>query len=114
VHPYDDGAWTLWKDFPWKYYRSPWPMLLSDGRLVVVFARRKVPYGIGGIVSKDDGLTWSKEFVIRADGSTPDIGYPVATELDDGRIFTAYYFTVADGNRLGGSRFIGGSFFELS
>jgi hypothetical protein len=39
----------------------------------------------------------------------------VVTELDDGRIFTAYYFNVEDDVHLrGGRRFIGGSFFRIS
>jgi hypothetical protein len=110
---YGDGAWKTRRDWPWKHYRSPWPLLLEDGRVLVLFARRKPPFGIGGVVSEDQGRTWSQEFVIRDDGSTRDIGYPVATELEDGRIFTAYYFTVEDGVRLGGARFIGGSFFRV-
>jgi hypothetical protein len=88
-------------------------MMLRDGRILVLFARRKPPFGIGGIVSEDDGTSWSQEFIVRDDASTPDIGYPVATELEDGRIFTAYYFTLEDGNQFGGSRFIGGSFFRI-
>ena len=98
---------------PRKHYRSPWPMLLSDGRILVLFARRMPPYGIGGIVSEDEGKSWSHEFIIRDDASSPDIGYPVATELDGGRIFAAYYYTEEDGNPFGGSRFIGGSFFRV-
>ena len=95
------------------YYRSPWPMVLADGRLVVLFARRRIPYGIGCLFSEDQGASWSREHVIRADGFSPDMGYPVATQLDDGRIFAAYYISLEDGNRFGGSRFIGGSFFNL-
>ena len=37
-----------------------------------------------------------------------------AVELEDGKIFTAYYFMVAHGNNFGGSRFIGGTFFRLA
>jgi hypothetical protein len=37
----------------------------------------------------------------------------MATELDDGRIFTAYYYNLDDGNKLGGTRFIAGSFFRV-
>lgn len=107
------GAWALWRDRPWKLYRSPWPLLLRDGRILVLFTRRKPPYGIGGLVSEDAGQTWSREFVIRHDASTPDIGYPVATELGDGRIFAAYYYTLEDGSRFGGARFIAGSFFRI-
>ncbi len=96
-----------------KFYRSPWPMRLADGRIVVIFGRRKVPYGIGLIVSEDDGQTWSQEQVLRDDASTPDIGYPVATETAPGRIFTAYYYTLDDGNGFCGTRFIAGSLFGI-
>ena len=106
-------ARKIWQYPSWKFYRSPWPMLLKDGRILVLFTRRMLPFGIGGVVSEDEGKTWSQEFVIRDDASTPDIGYPVATQLEDGRLFTAYYFTLEDGNRFGGSRFIGGSFFRV-
>ena len=129
----DDGGYSWgqprpivkWGRSPWRarrkkgvyggsvFYRSPWPMILRDGRILVLFGRRKPPYGIGGLVSEDEGVTWSEEFIVRDDGSSPDLGYPVATRLDDGRIFTAYYFTLEDGNKFGGSRFIGGSFFRV-
>lgn len=128
----DAYAWSSprpivrWGHSPWRkrrrpgqvggyfHYRSPWPLLLDDGRIVVIFGRRKAPYGIGGIVSEDQGRTWSDEFVLRDDCSGPDLGYPVATQLDDGRIFTAYYMTIEDGNAFGGSRHIAGTFFRLS
>jgi len=94
-------------------YRSPWPLRLRDGRIVVVFARREYPPSIAAIWSADDGKTWSDEAILRDDAQGSDMGYPVATELDDGRIFTAYYYQLDDGNAFGGTRFIGGSFFEL-
>ena len=47
------------------------------------------------------------------DGPTTDLGYPVATEAEPGRIFTAYYFTMDDGNGFGGTRYIAGSSFRL-
>ena len=93
--------------------RSPSPLLLRDGRLVLFYSRRKPPFGIGGMVSEDQGETWSREFIVRDDGNCADLGYQVACELDDGRIFVVYYFTEDDGNELGGTRFIAGSFFEL-
>ena len=94
-------------------YRSLWPLRLRDGRIVVVFDRRKHPGGIGLMVSEDEGASWSAEAVIRADASDWDLGYSVATELDDGRIFVAYYFMEDDGNRFGGTRHMAGSFFRL-
>jgi len=95
------------------HYRSPWPLRLRDGRIVVIFGRRHPPFGMGLILSEDDGATWSAEAVIRADASDGDLGYPVATQLDDGRIFTAYYFMEDDGNNFGGTRHIAASFFRL-
>ncbi len=129
----DDGGYNwsepkpivAWGQSPWAarrkpdavrggvHYRSPWPIRLRDGRIVVVFARRKPPSGIGVLVSEDDGATWSAEVTLRDDGSGGDLGYPVATQLDDGRIFTAYYFMQDDGNNFGGTRHIAGSFFRL-
>ncbi len=104
-----------WKD-PGKdgsIYRSPYPILLKDGRILVMFARRRMPGGIGGIISRDGGTTWSEEFVIRDDGKWWDLGYPVACELEDGRIFTAYYWPMQDGNGMGGTRAIIGTFFKI-
>ena len=129
----DDGgySWTepkpivAWGQSPWAarrqpnvarsgvHYRSPWPMRLCDGRIVVIFGRRKPPTGIGLLVSEDDGVTWSAEAIIRDDGSGGDLSYPVATQLEDGRIFTAYYFMEDDGRKFGGTRHIAGSFFRL-
>lgn len=129
----DDGGYTWsdarpivhWGDSPWRdlrpakqyrhgvFYRSPWPMLLRDDRILVLFARRKPPFGIGGIVSEDHGEKWSSEFVLRADASKGDIGYPVAVQFEDGRVFAAYYYMTDDGNNFGGTRFIAGSFFRL-
>ncbi len=92
---------------------------LSDGRIVCVYGYRFVPYGIRGVVSEDDGQTWSDEFVIRSDGAGLDLGYPVVTELPDGRILTVYYFNQADDDINyqilgGGRRFIAASTFRLT
>ena len=95
-------------------YSSPLPILLADGRILVLFARRRPPMGIGGVLSADEGATWSEEFVIRDDGPCDDLGYPVGCQLDDGRIFLAYYTTLADGNGFGGTRHIAGSTFRIA
>jgi hypothetical protein len=80
---------------------------------VVIFARRKAPNGIGLIVSENSGRTWSNEAILRDDSPSSDLGYPVATELDDGRIFTASYFNDEPGGQFGGPRFIAGTHFRL-
>jgi hypothetical protein len=109
-------------------HRSPTPLVLRDGRVLVFFARRiSAKRGMGVIVSEDGGATWSPDLVLRDDASVfhmmkvqgvdceySDIGYPQATELEDGRIFTAYYYMLNDGNNFGGSRFIAGTFFRLT
>jgi hypothetical protein len=71
---------------------------LRDGRIVVIFARWEYSPSMAAIWSEDDGKTWSDEAIIRDDASRSDIGYPVATEIDDRRIFTAYYFALLTGN----------------
>ena len=95
------------------YYRSGWPMVLRDGRIAFIFGRRKPPHGIGLIVSEDSGATWSNEIILRDGAPTSDISYPVATELDDGRIFTAYYYVTEVGGEFGGPRHIAGTHFRL-
>jgi hypothetical protein len=105
-------------------YRSPWPIQLKDGRIVVIFARRRQPTGIGGIVSSDSGRTWSQELILRDDGNRwnekkhpegdwGDLGYPVVCQLEDGRIFTAYYFNNDEAHEQGGTRFIAATTFRL-
>ena len=94
-------------------YRSPWPLRLRDGRIVVLFARRRMPMGIGGVLSMDNGRTWSREFIVRCDGTHWDLGYPVACELADGRLFAAYYFNHPSPRSIGGTRHIARSHFRL-
>ncbi|MBI3941903.1 MAG: exo-alpha-sialidase [Chloroflexi bacterium] len=90
---------------------------LHDGRILCIYGYRFVPFGLRGIVSTDDGQTWSQEFVIRADGAGPDLGYPVITQLPDGRLLAVYYFNVRDELDphlfYGGRRFIACSTFRL-
>jgi hypothetical protein len=112
---------------------SPYPVLLADGRIVVLYARRHTSeYGMFCTVSEDEGRTWSAEMtlrddaaqgrgvIIRRDGmahgwSGTDGGYPVAAQLRDGRVFAAYYFQhdEEDVPWPGGRKFIAGTFFEL-
>ncbi len=84
-------------------YRCPYALVLRNGHILVLFARREYPArggrGILGVLSTDLGQTWSQEFVIRGDAYSFDLGYPVATELPDGRIFTAYWITTKDGDQ---------------
>jgi len=101
---------------------SPFPLQLKDGRIVVVYMRRNPdPTGLYAIVSENDGLTWSEPVCLRDDTvaagprGVVDGGYPLALELDDGRIFTAYYWQHDDPDVPwhGGRKFIAGTYFRL-
>ena len=75
---------------------------LPDGRALVVYGFRHKPYGIRARLWRPDGptpLAETEEFVIRNDGPSPDLGYPWATRLADGRILVVYYFCDPHGVR---------------
>ena len=108
----DCFAWTVPKPIAGNV-GSPWPLRLSAGRIVVVFARQSSPAGIFAIVSSDDGRKWSEPAVIRTAASGADIGHPVAVEMEAGKMFAAYQYQTRDGNGLNGTRLVSGSIFEL-
>lgn len=98
---------------------SPYPVLMDDGRIVIVYyVRNQKPTRLACIVSEDEGSTWSEEIVLRDDAAHGDAdgGYPVAAQLCDGRIFTAYYFQQDEDDVPwpGGRKHIAGTFFEVA
>lgn len=112
---------------------SPYPVLLKDGRIIIIYARRHPnAYGMFCMVSEDEGRTWSDEVILRKDTmpsmgvavdnsairvrKVADGGYPVAVQLRDGKIFTAYYYQLdeKDVPWPGGRKFIAGTFFDLA
>ena len=70
---------------------------LADGRVLVVYGRRRAPFGIRAAVSDDSGRTWSEEIVIRDDLPNDNLGYPSAIEYEPGRLFTVYYGENSEG-----------------
>ena len=66
---------------------------LKDGRLVVTYGYRSIPYGIRAKISKDAGKTWGPEIGLRLDGRSWDLGYPRSLVRPDGDIVTVYYFS---------------------
>lgn len=74
---------------------------LMDGRLLIIYGRRKAPLGIRAAVSEDEGQTWSEEIIIRDDMTDGNqgfnLGYPSVIEYGPERLFTAYYGEDADG-----------------
>lgn len=68
------------------------PVLLSDGRLVLIYGRRMNPTGMRAVVSEDGGRSWSPEIIVREDAGSWDIGYPRAWEVSPGKIGVVYYY----------------------
>ena len=102
-------------------YRSPYALVLRDGRVLVLYTKRSyepgAPRGIMGVVSEDLGDSWSEPFVVRGDAYCWDCGYPVAVELADGRILTVYYLSTAEGDEpvheQACVRYVAGTLFRL-
>ncbi len=69
---------------------------LDDGRLCTIYGYREFPYGIRMKVSEDNGKTWGKEYSLRTDGATWDLGYPRAVINSEGKIVVTYYYTTQD------------------
>jgi hypothetical protein len=65
---------------------------LRDRRLALTYGYRAKPWGIRARTSDNQGRTWGEELVLRDDGLTGDLGYPVSMQRPDGRILSAYYF----------------------
>lgn len=82
---------------------------LKSGKILCTYGYRRPPYGIRACLTNDEGKSWDieNEIVIRDDGAGGDLGYPSSVELNDGTVFTVYYFLKEDG-----IRFIAGSFYH--
>jgi hypothetical protein len=65
---------------------------LRDGRLCLTYGYRSAPMGMRAKLSRDGGVTWEREIVLREDAVTHDLGYPRSIEREDGKIVTVYYY----------------------
>ena len=89
---YDGGkTWSVAHSTPiWGY--PPHLIQLENGWLVVVYGRRKLPYGERACISRDEGKSWDVENEIVLCGAiNEDLGYPSSVQLDDGSIMTVFY-----------------------
>ena len=68
---------------------------LKNDHLVIVYGRRKAPFGIRARISKDSGKTWGEEIVLRQDGGGWDLGYVRSVLRPDGKIVSVYYFNTS-------------------
>ena len=69
---------------------------LNDGRLVVTWGYRAVPYGIRARISTDNGKNWGEVIHLRDDARTFDFGYTRSLQRPDGKIVTIYYYTTEE------------------
>lgn len=81
---------------------------LDDGRLVMTYGYRLKPFGIRARMSRNNGLTWGEEFVLREDGGGGDLGYTRTVKRPDGRLVTVYYFN----EDAGKERYIGATIWD--
>jgi len=120
----DDGGLT-WSP-PRKiqvWTHAPFALRLKDGRILVVYTRcAPDPTGLYAIWSEDNGGRWSEPVCLRGDflaagprGIVPG-AYPVAVEMEDGRILVVYCWQhdEEDVPWYGGRSFIAGTFFRLA
>ena len=69
------------------------PLMLPDGRLLLIYGNRQFPFGCQVIASTDMGLTWDLEhFLMLAWASWDNYGgHPRSILMDDGSVITGYY-----------------------
>jgi sialidase-1 len=83
-------TWSM--PVPLGFHGSP-PHLLkhSSGVLVCAYGYRRPGFGQRVMISRDQGVTWEHDWIIRDDGPDGDLGYPASVELEDGSILSVYY-----------------------
>ncbi len=96
----DDGGRTWTPARPLGFHGSP-PHLVrhSSGTLVLTYGYRLAPFGQRVAISRDDGVTWDHDWVVRDDGPDHDLGYPSTVELADKTLLTVYYQKAAAGEK---------------
>ena len=75
------------------------PLMMPDGRLLIVYGNRQFPFGVQAIASRDGGRTWDTDHPIILAWFSWDhhCGYPRSVLLPDGNIVTAYYARIFTG-----------------
>jgi hypothetical protein len=66
---------------------------LRSGRLLLTHGNRRTPYGVGAVISLDQGRTWlyDRRVLLAWTSRNTDCGYPSTVQLSDGTIVTMYY-----------------------
>ena len=64
---------------------------LADGRILCVYRRHFLPFGLGAVLSEDNGKTWDTDHPIVLDvHSTCYTGWPTSVQFEDGTILTTW------------------------
>jgi hypothetical protein len=106
----DGGKTFTWK--PMGFQGHPLNALrLPDDRVLLTYGYRHKPYGIRARILNAECADYatSKEFVLRDDGGSTDIGYTWPVLLDKNRVMVVYYF-----NKNDGLRYIAGTIVEIN
>lgn len=91
---------------------------LQDGRICLIYGYRaqradieagKATSDIRARLSSDNGRSWSRDYILRNDGSGRDLGYPRVVQRPDGKIVALYYFMDAE---TGPERYISATIWE--
>jgi hypothetical protein len=72
----------------------PYLLRLAGGNILLVYGYRRAPWEIRAILSRGEGRTWNMATLRTVHTFNPgnyDMGYPVATQLEDGSIVCAFY-----------------------
>jgi len=66
---------------------------LQSGKLLLTYGNRRPPFGVGAVISTDEGKTWlyDKRVMLAWTSLHTDCGYPSTVQLQDGSIVTMYY-----------------------
>jgi hypothetical protein len=64
---------------------------LRNGKLLMTYGHRRLPFGNQARVSDDGGKSWSEPVIISGDGAGGDLGYPSTVELADGTLLSVWY-----------------------
>lgn len=97
-----DGGQTFQPWEPMGFVGYPQHALrLPDNRVLLVYGYRSQPYGIRARILNAECTDYktSKEFILRTDGGTGDLGYPWAVNLGEDRVLVVYYFNKDNGVR---------------